>query len=458
MIDKFLVILFLILILIIGIYNRSKSSTFKGFSKVSNYFSSNKLYLTATIFASSVGGGTIFGISEKVIHEHIGILYGLLLSLIIDILSAIYIIPRLVKFHNVNSIGEIFGYYYGKNSRVIIGIAAFMISLGYLSVQISVSGMIFSYIFEVNYEIAIILSYTIAVIYTSIGGLNSVIANNIIQFFLVIIAIPIITIFSLKDIGLSNFYQMTDFQSFIPHSENYILSDAIFSFLSFSVMGFHPSFLQRILISKNINTTRNSLIFKTIILFVFLIFISINAILSKFFICDDIAQNCVLNMISQIFPVGIKGLIIIGFLSAVLSTADSDLNIATISLTNDVTRILFKINDEQFLLFTAKIFGLLIGVFSILLALNFHNLVDLIIFSAGFWSPIVLIPLIFIAFDIKFHRKFFYLSSFMGIFSFILWFTYTPYTSLSPVFIGTLASFIIYILAIKMDKYSIFQK
>ena len=65
MIDLLIVALYLISLLIVGIYTRSRKAGFKGFTLVKDEdYKHGKLILVATIFASSIGGGTTFGISE----------------------------------------------------------------------------------------------------------------------------------------------------------------------------------------------------------------------------------------------------------------------------------------------------------------------------------------------------------------------------------------------------------
>ena len=91
MIDLIIVALYLMSLLIVGIYTRSRKTGFKGFTLVKDKdYKHGKLILVATIFASSIGGGTTFGISEKAFAGNIAHSYGLFLAIPIDILIAIY--------------------------------------------------------------------------------------------------------------------------------------------------------------------------------------------------------------------------------------------------------------------------------------------------------------------------------------------------------------------------------
>ena len=74
MIDKLIFILYIATILSIAIYFRSKSKKFSDYTKIGSSFASSKIVFVAAIFTSSVGGGTTFGIPEKVYHDNMGVI------------------------------------------------------------------------------------------------------------------------------------------------------------------------------------------------------------------------------------------------------------------------------------------------------------------------------------------------------------------------------------------------
>lgn len=99
MIDIIIVFAYLITILTIGIFQRSKHDSFKNFSRVTGSIQKNKLILVATIFASTIGGGTTFGIAEKTFADNISYSYGLLFAIPADLTVAYYVLPRLIKHY-----------------------------------------------------------------------------------------------------------------------------------------------------------------------------------------------------------------------------------------------------------------------------------------------------------------------------------------------------------------------
>lgn len=447
MIDIGIVLFYLIALLATAIYQRTKKSGFSGFARVTDSTKKSKLILVATIFASSIGGGTTFGISEKAFAGNIAHSYGLFLAIAIDLLIAAYIIPRLVKHYGAESVGDIMSYYYGNSGRYIAGIATIMVSVGLLAAQISVSGRIFEYILQINYVYGVIISYGIIVIYSTIGGLRSILYANQLQFFAIICAIPIVTIFGIYNIGLENFIAQIPNDKIYPSENPAILATTVSAFLGFCVMNLFPTFIQRAIINQDSRPTQKAIYIKSFIYAVFLILITLNGIIAYISFPDQPAGLALPILIDRIIPTGFQGVVIAGLLAAVLSTADSDLNVTSISLVKDFPGPKLRIKDQHKLLAFARIANILVGSGAIFIALCFQNVVDLVIFIAGFWGPIILVPLVMALYDRTITPSQMICCVAAGSLSFILWESfYSSPTSLKGVFVGTivnLAAFII---------------
>jgi SSS family solute:Na+ symporter len=243
LIDNIIVLTYLLSILTIGIYQRSRSSSFKGFARISDKFKTSRLILVATIFASSVGGGTTFGLSEKAFLGNLSHSYGLLLAIPVDLLIATYLVPRIIAQHyGKESIGDIMSVHYGACGRTLAGFSAIFVSVGLIAAQISVSGRIFEYILQIDYVKGVIFSYSIVVIYTTIGGLRSILFTNQLQFFAMILAIPTISIFGIHQLGFDNFLSNIPPEKVGFNSNNQLFFDTISAMLGFMTMNLFPTF------------------------------------------------------------------------------------------------------------------------------------------------------------------------------------------------------------------------
>jgi solute:Na+ symporter, SSS family len=453
-IDLSIVAFYLISLLLIGIYTRSRKSGFKAFASVKGKdYTHSKLILVATIFASTIGGGTTFGISEKAFATNIAHSYGLVLAIPIDIIIAIYIIPRLIKHYGTETIGDIMFSYYGKVGRAIGGFSAILVSIGLVAAQISVSARIFECILQIDYIKGVIISYGIIIIYTTVGGFRSVLFTNQIQFFAMLIAIPIISIFGLYQIGISEFIQKIPPEKFIILGNDDLIKTTISAFLGCAVMNMFPTFIQRALIDKDSSQTTKAIYLKSVLYAIFLIFITINGLIA-FILYPEIKPSLALPyLIDHIIPVGVQGVVIAGLLAAVMSTADSDLNITSITLVKDFFKPIFNLSNQGKMLIIARITNIIIGSLAIFIALRFNSVVDLVIFIAGFWGPIILVPLIFGLYDITIPKFALIFTCFSGGTSFLLWEYFMAATNnLKSVFVGTLMSFIVFMIFVIIQR------
>ncbi len=456
MIDIIIVFSYLILLLFIGIFQRSRQDGFKNFSRATgSKIQKSKLILVATIFASTIGGGTTFGIAEKTFADNISYSYGLFLVIPIDLAIAYYIIPRIIKHYGAESVGDIMDVYYGSVGRYIAGLSSILVSVGLVAAQISVSGRIFEYILQINYIYGVILSYGIVVAYTTIGGFRSVLFTNQLQFFAILFAIPVISIFGIYQLGISNFIEAIPHEKVSLFNNADLLTATISAALGFAVMNMFPTFIQRALINKNNVSTSKAIYIKSIIYAFFLVFITINGLLAFAIFPDAKASLALPQLIEHIIPVGIQGFVVVGLLAAVMSTADSDLNITSITLVKDFLKPIFNISQQSRMLFLARIINVLIGSLAIIIALCFDRVADLVIFIAGFWGPVILTPLIFALFNVVISKRAFAISCLTGAIGFIGWETiFSTTTNFKGVFVGTainLACFMLFYLCGSRD-------
>ncbi len=421
MIDIFIVFAYLAALLFIGICTRQKSGNFADFARVRDGAKSGGLILVATIFASSIGGGTTFGISEKTFSGDVAHSYGLLIAIASDLMIAAFVVPRLAKHYGSETPGDIMYNYYGKIGRYITGISTILISLGLVAAQISVSGRIFEYILQVDFVKGVLISYSIVIIYSTVGGFRSVLFTNGLQFFAILIAIPIITLFGLYKIGLAEFWHSLPEHKVSFAANDHLLSSTISAALGFCVMNLFPTFIQRALIHKEPGATQKAIYIKSMIYAIFLVFVTLNGLIAYNLFPEQSSSLALPVLIDSIIPVGIQGLVIIGMLAAVMSTADSDLNITSVSLAKDFLKPLFDVHDQQKLLGFARVANLVLGVFAIYLALNFSSIVDLVIFVAGFWGPVVIVPLLFALFNKVIHSFQMFICCTSGLVAFASW-------------------------------------
>lgn len=443
-----LFVICLLILLIIAIYFRSSENLLNRVVKVNSYFKNSSLILYITIFVSSIGSGSIIGLFDKLYNGEVIYAYAYIGSLLWFIFIFKYGISFFVKQQEIYTIGQIFKKYYGIKGQTIAGLASFIFSLTHMSAQIIAASQILSFIFKIDVNIISIICTILIFSYTFIGGLNSVIATDIVQYIIQIIAFFIFGYLAISQ--LDNSHSMEYF-----YNQDINVNDLLLMIVTFSIMTFYPNFIQRLLLIKDSKIIKRALSFNIvsyILLVLFILIMAINAqnmiIGHNYFKLHNFIDLC-LNDICQAFAY-------IALLAALFSTADSDINSALAAASHDI----FKLNYTNY----SKIHMILIGVLSLMITiflnLCFDNLLDLVIFISGLWSPIIVVPLIALMLNYKITYLQLISTITISFISFIFWIIYYQGSFyLKPVLIASLISSLCFIIFYNYNRLnSIFIK
>lgn len=458
--DTFIVVSYLLIILYIGIKAGGEVNNLKDYAISKKKFSTPTVI--ATIFATAVGGGTTIGLAEKAFS--MGIIF-LLPSFgnFIGYMFYSYIILHTTLFVKDNSfsVGELIGKLYGKSARVITGFLAICASLGYVSAQVGSIGYIVNYFFDISFFWGVIIGYGVVIIYTTFGGIRSVVFTDVIQFGVMIVAIPLLCNIGLGQIGgMAKLIESVPIENITFINDKMSISQLIILCITFAFIGFNPSFIQRLLIVKDQKQASYSVFFSSLITIPFfflvvgigLIALSMNPTLNSNFAFP--------YLIDQILPVGLKGILIAGLLSAMMSTADSDLNMIGISAVNDIFIPLCKqrLNSKQEVIL-ARVCTFTFGILSIFIPLYFKNIIDIILFFTDFWAPTIIIPLTMSILGKKVSSQAFLICVMSGALSMYLYNCLTNSLYGAGAVVGIVTNFVVFVLFyFKKEQQSRFYK
>jgi SSS family solute:Na+ symporter len=98
-------------------------------------------------------------------------------------------------------------------------------------------------------------------------------------------------------------------------------------------------------------------------------------------------------LLSNILPVGLMGIMMSAYFSAIMSTADSCLMAASGNLSTDVIGY-FRSSDDQHPIRSSQIITLVIGVIAIGLATVMPSVLDLMLYSYAFMVSGLIVPVI----------------------------------------------------------------
>ena len=305
------------------------------------------------------------------------------------------------------SIAEAMGDLYGNTVKLITSLIGVMSCIGAVAVQFKVSATILQLLFNVSSFYAVLVAAIIVVLYSSLGGIKAVTFTDVVQIFTFAVIIPIISlvIWGTLDGPEEVFYSLSKNPSFdykqVFNIYNPQFLSSILLFLFFIIPTLEPAIFQRIAMAKNTMQVKKSFALATLICLSISLVIAWIAVLLLAENPNLDPNSLLAHIINKYSYPGLKGLIAIGIMAIIMSTADSYINSASVLLTNDICRPLnlsWAVNKELLL---SRIFSIFVGILAFFLAFNTKSLLELTFLIWGSYMPIITVPLILAILDFR---------------------------------------------------------
>jgi SSS family solute:Na+ symporter len=372
------------------------------------------LHVGLSVVATDVGGGFSIGLGGLGFIMGIAGSWMLFTGLIGAWLSAVVLIPKVSKLSkkiNLFTFPQIFEKYYGGKVAILAGVISAIGYMGFTSSQILAGAKLASATFVgLNLKTALVLMGVIAVVYTVMGGLKAVIYTDTIQWIilmsgLIFIGIPI----AYNAIGGLSAIKETlpaDFLSFGNVSWQELLKWAV-TIIPIWFVGM--TLYQRIYSTRSKKEAQKAWFLAG--LFEWPVMAMMGVLLGLFSRValengmfaelgyatrESIDSEMGLPLLLRsVLPVGLMGLMMSAYFSAIMSTADSCLMASSGNVLTDILDKIFHFkNDHKFILRISQIITLFIGTMALLLALKMQNVLDLMLYSYAFMVSGLFIPIL----------------------------------------------------------------
>lgn len=446
MLDTTIIIIYFIFVLLLGLRKGINIKT------ISEYAIADRTYalpiMVATIAATWFGGGSTFGFTSSIFTHGLIILLVSMGDPLNLIIAARFLVKRTEIFENHVSVGEIIGSYYGRWPRIITGICGALCCAATVGGQVSALGIIANYFLDMPYILGVILGCGIVILYAAFGGIKAVTSTDVVQFLVIIVAMPMVCNVGLNQIGgFSAFIDKIPPDLLALPSEPPAIINYFFLFLAYAVPFLDPAIMQRLLMAKNPAQRKSMLVIGGLVAVPLYCIIGILGFLAIVNNPGTDANLSFAQLLNDTLPAGLKGLAVIGLFSVVMSTADSYLNAAGICLVHDTIKPLYEKRalSERQELFITKITTFALGIFATIVALSFSSIMNIILFSFNFWGPLVVIPLYAVMLGYNASTRCFYAGAASGLVTFVTWYCFVePHlmiASLIPGLIGNIIGF-----------------
>jgi len=375
--------LFLYLAAVMAIGIRAKATTLEKFILGDRL---DTRAMVATIVSTFYGASAILGGVSLTYRMGLGVIW-FMVPFYLGNVAVIFAIER-VAGSKKYTLPDFLGGFYGR--EFAIASSMLLATLCLIPEEIIAGGKILSIFTSMPLEAAMGVMAFVLVVPVAIGGMRADVMTDIAQFILMLFTLAIMVpfVFSLR----------LDLASGIP--EGYlnplahisIQEIAVFFVLLFFLPITSAPLYQRFLASESEACSRRS------VLYSIAIWMAMDSIIV---LCGFAALRLFPNLadpdmslivLGRALPPAGRGLFFVGLLAAVMSTVNSFLQSGASSLAYDVFRRFRPAASEGRLLALSRLFVIVLGLLSLILALWFQMIVPALLFTLSMWTAGILVP------------------------------------------------------------------
>jgi SSS family solute:Na+ symporter len=411
-IDLSIFVIYMMVMLGIGFYflkkNKSTDDYYVGGRSMGAW------HVGLSVVATDVGGGFSIGLGGLGFTMGISGSWMLFTGLIGAWLAAVILIPtvsKLSKNLNLLTFPQIFAHFYDHKVAFLAGLISAIGYVGFTSSQILAGAKLASASFEgLNLNSALIIMGAIAIIYTVMGGMKAVIYTDTVQW--------IILMSGLIFIGIpAGYYAVGGYDTIVAVLSPELLSMSNISWQTFINWGITiipiwfvgMTLYQRIYSCKDEKQAKKAWFIAGLFEYPIMAFMGVllglfGRVAAEQGMFEALGYGDVANMDAElglplllrtILPVGLMGLMMSAYFSAIMSTADSCLMAASGNLLTDVFgKWLFIGKPDKVILRSSQWLTLVIGIGALILAMFMTDVLELMLYSYAFMVSGLFIPIL----------------------------------------------------------------
>ena len=367
-----------------------------------------------SVVATDVGGGFSIGLGGLGFTMGLSGSWLLFTGLIGAWMAAVLLIPKVKGnsvFDTAYTFPEVFKYYFNARVALIAGIISAIGYAGFTSSQILAGAKLARGTFaDLDLLTAIIIMGSIAVIYTVMGGLKAVIYTDTIQWGILMLGLVFIGIpVSYSAIGGWEAIQATVDPQMLSMTNLHWQQVVGWAVTIIPIWFVGMTLYQRIFACRDEKTAKRAwylaglfewpaMAFMGVALGLFAKVAASQGMfdyLGAANIAEADPETGLPMLLRTVLPVGLMGIMMSAYFSAILSTADSCLMAASGNVVSDIINYFKEIDHEgdTFVRFS-QITTLIIGVGAILISSTMESVLNLMLYSYAFMVSGLFVPII----------------------------------------------------------------
>lgn len=381
--DTSIIFLYLAMMIALGFYANRKQKD------VQDYFLAGQRQNTFSVaclwMASWVGGAAVIGTSARAYDIGISASWYVLAQAIGLLLFGIFFAARVKKLgdeHKYLTYPDFIAHKFDSRTQVVATLTTSLAFIAFAAGQLVAASSIIQVLLGWEYWQALVLASSIVVVYTASGGYLAVTYTDWVQFFLLLLGVLVIGVpVAIMHAGMPADLAMALPESFFDMGAwgwSTILA-LIFSMgMSFFVA--MDSFT-RCFAAKNPKVARNGALLAVLFILPIAVASAWLGMAAAVLFPDVANSNEILTtFVVELFPTGLRGLVLVGILAAVMSTADICILTVSANLTQDVYhRYINPDMSHQRMLRLGMVASAVVGVLAMLMAWKMQDIIGILL-------------------------------------------------------------------------------
>jgi solute:Na+ symporter, SSS family len=403
-IDLLIITTYLLVILGVGFYfyrrNKNIDEYFVGGRRLSSF------HIGLSVVATDVGGGFSIGLGGLGFIMGVSGSWLLFTGLVGAWLSGIFLIPlvsSVARERKFFSFPQFLGYIFDRRVALIAGIISAIGYLGFTSSQMLAGAKLASSTFEgLSLNHALLVMGVITVVYTVFGGIKAVIYTDTIQWIILMGGLTLIGLpFAYTSIGGMEAIRATLDPAFLKLNNVSWQQLVNWAFTIIPIWFVGMTLYQRIYASRDTKTAQKAWFIAGLFEYPLMAFVGAllgmfarvaleQGVITGYTIANIDPEMGLPLLLKTVLPVGLLGLVISAYFSAIMSTADSCMMASSGNILTDVLRKHQSKGSLKYSMFLT----FLIGATALFLAWRMENVLELMLHSYSFMVAGMFVPVL----------------------------------------------------------------
>jgi solute:Na+ symporter, SSS family len=390
-------------ILAVGFYhyrrNRDAEDYFVGGRSMGSF------HVGLSIVATDVGGGFSIGLGGLGFMMGLAGSWLLFTGLLGAWLSAVFIIPRIKRLdakHGMTTYPDFLRFRYGEKVALLAALISGIGYMGFTGAQMLAGAKLASVtiIPEAPWgmdakQFAILVIAVITIVYTAAGGLKAVIYTDTIQWIVLLGGLLFITIpVALIELGgWASIRAELPSSYFNPFEIDFVtLVNWFVTIIPIWLIGM--TLYQRMYACRNEKEARRAWFIAGVLEYPVMAFTGVVlGMFARVIFPEAESEMGLPLLVKHVLPVGVTGIVIASYFSAIMSTADSCLMASSGNFVGDIIQRywLRKVSGKGLMLLSQAV-TVLVGVVAVVIASSFEKVLDAILYAYAFMVSGLFIP------------------------------------------------------------------